>query len=279
MSKFFMYLEYPFVRYAFIVGILIALCSALLGSVIVTKRLSFIGDGLSHVAFGATTVASVVGLTGADIWLVLPVTMLFSFLLMRNTESKKTPNDAALAVVSVGGLAFGYLFLNLYSKGSNLAGDVCGFLFGSTSILTLTADKVILCVVLCVFVVAFFCLFYHKIYAVTFDEAFSKVCGERVLLYKAIIAVLIDIVVVLAMNLVGSLLISALVIMPTLSAMRLCKSFRGVVLVSAVFSVFGAFVGLVLAVMYGTPVGCTIVATDVAIFGICYFVSIFGKRG
>ena len=279
MGKLALYLQYDFVKYAFVVGVLIAVCSALVGTIVVTQRLSFIGDGLSHVAFGATTVASVLGISGASVWLVLPVTMLFSLLLMKNTTSKKTPNDAALAMVSVGGLAFGYLFLNLFSKGSNLAGDVCGFLFGATSILTLSIEDVVTCVVLSLVVVLSFVILYNKIYAVTFDESFAKVSGTRVKLYKAAIAVLIDVVVVLAMNLVGALLISALVILPVISAMRLCRSFKAVVLFSVVSSVLGAFLGILAAVIYGTPVGCTIVAIDTLAFGICYLASILRKRG
>ena len=279
MSTILDYLQYDFVKYAFVAGVLIAMCSALLGTVIVTKKLSFIGDGLSHVAFGATTVASVLGIAGASIWMVLPVTMLFSLLLFKDSESRKTPRDAALAVISVGGLAFGYLFLNLFSKGSNLAGDVCGFLFGSTSILTLGPHQVVLCVILLVVVVAFFVLFYNKIYAVTFDESFSKVAGVKVAIYKAMIAMLIDTVVVLAMNLVGSLLISALVILPTLSAMRIFCSFKQVVLFSVVFSVLGALAGLSVSIVMGTPVGCTIVAADSLVFVACYLLSVLRKRG
>ena len=269
MDKLLAYLQYDFVKYAFIVGILIALCSALLGSVIVTKRMSFIGDGLSHVAFGAATIASVLGFTD-NIYIVLPITILFSIFLLRDAKSVKTPNDAVLAVVSVCGLAFGYLFLNVFSNSGNLSGDVCGFLFGATSILTLTVDKVITCCVLSVLVILFFILFYNKIYAVTFDEVFAKVSGTKLRMYKIIIAVLIDTIIVLAMNLVGSLLISALIILPTLAAMRVCSSFKGMIIVSSVLSVVGATVGLIISILCGTPVGCTIVMVDLVAF-CCFY--------
>ena len=273
MEKLLQYLQYDFVQYAFIVGILIALCSAILGSVIVTKKMSFIGDGLSHVAFGATTVASVLSFTNS-IYLVLPVTIIFSIFLMKNTENKKTPNDAMLAVISVGGLAFGYMCLNLFSNSSNLSGDVCGFLFGATSILTLTIDKVIVCVILSILVIVSFIIFYNKIYAVTFDETFSEVAGTNLKAYKVLIAVLIDTIIVLSMNLVGALLISALIILPTLTAMRLCKSFKIIVIISAIISIIGALTGLIISILFGTPVGCTIVSVDICIFIISYVISL-----
>lgn len=276
MDKIIQYLQYDFVRYAFIVGILIALCSAILGSVIVTKRMSFIGDSLSHIAFGATTIAAIMGLTN-NIYIVLATTILFSIFLFQNTESKKTPNDALLAVISVGGLAFGYMCMNLFSKGSNVSGDVCGFLFGATSILTLTLDKVILCCVLSVLVIASFIILYNKIYAVTFDETFAVVAGTKLKRYKIILAIMIDIIIVLSMNLVGALLVSALIILPTLCAMRVCKSFKAIIIVSAIVSVVGAMTGLVISILSGTPVGCTIVSVDIMVFIISYIISLIKR--
>ncbi len=272
-NKLIEYMAYDFVQYAVLTGTLIALCSALIGSVIVTQKMSFIGDGLSHIAFGSTSIATIIGLAN-NIYITLPVTILFSIFLFKSTESRKTPSDALLAVISVGGLAFGYISLNLFSSSSNVSGDVCGFLFGATSILTLTKDKVILCCILAVVSIAFFVVFYNKIYAVTFDETFSKSCGENVKLYKMLIAILIDIIIVLSMNLVGALLISALIILPTLSSIRVCNSFKAVILSSSIFSVVGALLGLLTAILYGTPVGCTIVAADLFIFIICFAVSI-----
>ncbi|MBR1701622.1 MAG: metal ABC transporter permease [Lachnospiraceae bacterium] len=264
-----MYLQYPFVRYAIIVGVLIALCSSLLGVTLVLKRFSFIGDGLSHVAFGAMAIASVVNLTNKMV-LVLPITVISAVLLLRTGQNTRIKGDAAIAMISVGALAFGYLIMNLFSTSSNLSGDVCSTLFGSTSILTLTSKEVWICTVLSVVVVIVFVLFYHKIFAVTFDETFAKATGVNANAYNLLIAIVIAVIIVLAMNLVGSLLISALVIFPALSAMRLFKNFRQVTVASAVISVICALLGLVVSIWQGTPVGSTIVAADVAAFGICY---------
>lgn len=267
MEKLSLYLTYPFVRYALIVGVLIALCSSLLGVTLVLKRFSFIGDGLSHVAFGAMAVAAVVGLTD-EMPLVLVITIACAVLLLRTGQNAKIAGDAAVAMISVGALAIGYLLMNLFSKSSNLSGDVCATLFGSTSILTLTATEVWLCVVLSVLVVAAFLFFYHKIFAVTFDEPFARATGTPTGLYNLVIAVIVAVIIVLAMNLVGSLLISALVIFPALSAMRVFKSFRSVTICSAVLSVFCALAGLLISIVAGTPVGSTIVAVDIVAFAI-----------
>lgn len=265
-----MYLEYPFVRYAFIVGILIALCSSLLGVTLVLKRFSFIGDGLSHVAFGAVAVASVLHLTNR-MWLVLPVTVACAILLLRTGQNAKIKGDAAIAMISVGALAFGYLIMNVFSTSSNLSGDVCSTLFGATSILTLTKREVILCTVLSAVVVVLFLLLYQKIFAVTFDENFAKSAGIRAERYNLVIAIIIAVIIVLAMNLVGALLITALVVFPALSAMRLFKSFLAVTVFSAVLSVICALCGILISILGGTPVGSTIVATDVVAFFICLF--------
>ena len=263
-----MYLEYPFVRYALIVGVLIALCSSLLGVTLVLKRFSFIGDGLSHVAFGAMAIAAVVNLTN-EMLLILPITIISAVLLLRTGQNAKIKGDAAIAMISVGALAFGYLIMNLFSTSSNLTGDVCSTLFGSTSILTLSGKDVGLCVVLSVAVVIIFVLFYNKIFAVTFDEDFSKATGVKADNYNLLIAVVIAVIIVLAMNLVGSLLISALVIFPALSAMRLFNSFKSVTICSAILSVVCSLTGMLISILAGTPVGATIVAADVVAFAIC----------
>ncbi len=278
LEKLFLYLQYPFVRYALIVGILIALCSSLLGVTLVLKRFSFIGDGLSHVAFGAMAIAGVLHFTN-EMMLVLPITVVSAILLLRTGQNAKIRGDAAIAMISVGALAFGYLIMNLFSTSSNLTGDVCSTLFGSTSILTLTEGEVTLCVVLSVTVVLIFLLFYNKIFAVTFDEDFSRATGIRTDAYNLLVAVVIAVIIVLAMNLVGSLLISALVIFPALSAMRLFRNFKSVTICSAVLSIVSAFIGLVISVLAGTPVGSTIVAVDVAVFFICWIIGKAGKRG
>lgn len=276
-DKFMMYLQYPFVRYALIVGILIALCSSLLGVTLVLKRFSFIGDGLSHVAFGAIAIASVFNLTNKML-LVLPVTIISAVLLLRTGQNAKIKGDAAIAMISVGALAFGYLIMNIFSTSSNLSGDVCSTLFGSTSILTLTQKEVWVCIVLSIAVVIIFVLFYNKIFAVTFDENFTKAAGTSADTYNLLIAIVIAVIIVLAMNLVGSLLISALVIFPALSAMRIFRSFKSVTIFSAILSVICAFGGMVISILAGTPVGSTIVAVDVAAFAICSIIGFISGR-
>ena len=271
MDKLILYLQYPFVRYALIVGVLIALCSSLLGVTLVLKRFSFIGDGLSHVAFGAMAIAAVLQLTN-EMVIILPVTVISAVLLLRTGKNTKIQGDAAIAMVSVGALAFGYLLMNVFSTSPNLSGDVCSTLFGSTSILTLTQTEVWVCVVLSIAVVLIFLFFYNRIFAVTFDEDFSRAAGTRADAYNLMIAIIIAVIIVLAMNLVGSLLISALVIFPALSAMRVFNSFRSVTVCSAILSVVSAFFGIVLSILAGTPVGSTIVAVDVAVFLVCYAV-------
>lgn len=266
MSLLMEYLQYPFVRYALIVGVLIALCSSLMGVTLVLKRFSFIGDGLSHVAFGAIAVASVLDLEN-DMLFVLPATVLCAILLLRVGQNAKIKGDAAIAMLSVGALAIGYLLMNLFSTSTNLSGDVCSTLFGSTSILTLTKQEVWLCVGLSIVVVAVFLLFYHKIFAVTFDETFARATGTKVGAYNLMIAVIIAVIIVLAMNLVGSLLISALVIFPALSAMRVFRSFLSVTVCAAVLSVVCAGSGIIISILVGTPVGSTIVAVDILAFG------------
>ena len=268
-----MYFSFSFVRYAFIVGVLISLCSSLLGVTLVLKRFSFIGDGLSHVAFGGICIASVLNITN-NMFLVLPITILSAVLLLRSGRNKKIQGDAAIAMISVGALAIGYLLMNIFSVSSNLSGDVCSTLFGSTSILTLTKAEVWLCTVLSILVIIAFVIFYNNIFAVTFDEAFAQAVGTHASAYNLVIAIIIAIIIVLAMNLVGSLLISALVIFPALSAMRIFKSFKSVTVCSAAISVFCSVAGLLISIIGGTPVGSTIVAVDIAAFLIC---SLVGK--
>lgn len=267
LEKLSLYWQYPFVRYALIVGVLISLCSSLLGVTLVLRRFSFIGDGLSHVAFGAMAVAAVCNLKN-DMPLVLLITVFCAVLLLRTGQSAKIQGDAAVAMISVGALAIGYLLMNLFSTSGNLSGDVCSTLFGSTSILTLKKTEVWLCAVLSVLVTAAFVFFYHKIFAVTFDESFAAATGVRTGLYNLLIAVIIAVIIVLAMNLVGSLLISALVIFPALSAMRVFRSFRSVTICAAALSICCSALGILVSILAGTPVGSTIVAADMLAFGI-----------
>lgn len=266
------YMQYPFVQYALIVGTLIALCSSLLGVTLVLKRFSFIGDGLSHVAFGAMAIASVINLTN-DTLLVMVITVVAAVLLLRTGQNTKIQGDAAIAMLSVGSLAVGYLLLNLFSTSTNIAGDVCSTLFGATSILTLTKSEVWICVIMSVVVVILFCVLYNKIFAVTFDETFAKATGIPADRYNLLIAIVTAIIIVLAMNLVGSLLISALVIFPALSAMQVIQNFKGVVIYSAVISVVCAVLGIVLSILFSTPVGSTIVVANIVVFAINMLVS------
>ena len=272
------FVEYPFVRHAFAVGLLIALCASLLGVTLVLKRFSFIGDGLSHVAFGAMAVAAITGLTNKMV-IILPVTLLSAVLLLRTGQNTKIKGDAAIAMISVGALAIGYMLMNLFPSSANITGDVCSTLFGSTSILTLKTSDVILCLVMAVIVIAVFLLFYNKIFAVTFDENFCKASGINANAYNLLIAMITAAIIVLAMNLVGSLLISALIIFPALSAMRLFRSFRGVILCSAIISVLCAAIGIILSILYSTPVGSTIVTADIAVFLVFCGLSAAWKRG
>lgn len=277
IEKLVQYWAYPFVRYALAVGVLVALCASLLGVTLVLRRFSFIGDGLSHVAFGAMSVASVLNLA-SDMPLVMGVTVLCAVLLLGTGRSARVKGDAAMAMLSVGALAVGYLVMNVFSASANLSGDVCTTLFGSTSILTLTETEVWLCVILSVLVVLLFLFFYHKIFAVTFDESFASATGTRAKRYNLILAVVTAVVIVMAMNLVGSLLISALVIFPAMSAMRLFKSFRAVTLCAAVFSVCCTAAGILTSILAGTPVGSTIVAVQILLFALCSLAARIGRR-
>lgn len=271
-EKLIYYMQFPFVIHAFIVGVLIALCSSLLGVTLVLKRFSYIGDGLSHVAFGAMAMATLFNLASDTIF-ILPVTIVTAILLLKTGQNTSIKGDAAIAMLSVGALAFGYMIMNVFNTSGNVSGDVCVTLFGSTSILTLSLTDVYLSVGFSIVVILFFILYYNRIFAVTFDENFSKATGIRTDRYNLMIAVIIAIIIVLGMNLVGSLLISALIIFPALSAMRLIKYFRGVVLGSALISVSCAVIGMLISILFSTPVGATIVMVDMATFLVCYAIS------
>ena len=269
LEDLFYYLEYPFVRYAVITAVLIAVCASLLGVTLVLKRFSFIGDGLSHVAFGVLAVAAVLNLSN-NMLLVLPVTVLCAVLLLRTGKNARIRGDAAVAMISVASLAFGYMLMNIFSTTSNVSGDVCSSLFGSASILTLSSTEVLLCAILSIVVVVLFIVFYNRIFAVTFDEDFAKASGLRANAYNLLIAIITAIIIVVAMNLVGSLLISALIVFPALSAMRLFKSFKAVTVCAAVISVICSLGGIIVSILFETPVGSTIVVADAVVFGICF---------
>ena len=271
------YLDFPFVRYAIIVGTLISLCSSLLGVTLVLKRYSYIGDGLSHVAFGALAIATILKVTN-NMFVILPVTIIVAVLLLCGGKDARIKGDAAIAMVSAGALAIGYLLMNIFSASANVAGDVCTTLFGSMSILTLKPTDVYLCVALSIVVLVTFVLFYHKIFAITFDENFARATGVNVNLFNLLIAIIIAVIIVLAMNLVGALLVSALVVFPALSAMRVFKSFFSVTVAAAVISVVCSLAGILVAILAGTPVGSTIVGMDIVAFLICYITSFIRGR-
>ena len=267
IDKLILYFEYPFVRYALIVSVLISLCASLLGVPLVLKRFSFIGDGLSHVAFGAFAVAVI--LNPINIMLIIaPITVFCAILLLRTGQNSKIKGDASLAILSVSSMAIGYLLMNVFSTSPNISGDVCATLFGSTSILTLSLLDVWICIIMSIFVIGIFLLFYNRIFSVTFDESFATATGTKASHYNLLIAVVTALVIVLAMNLVGALLVSALIIFPAITAMRIFKSFKGVVICAVIISVVCSTTGLLISILAGTPVGSTIVVTHLCIFAI-----------
>ncbi len=271
------YLSFPFVRYALIVGVLIALCASMLGTTLVLKKLSYIGDGLAHIAFGSVSIAAALRIANQEL-LVFPITAIASIVLLKMSNHKKINGDAAIAMMSVGSLAIGYLLMNTFSVASNVVGDVHTTLFGATSILTLTIMDVVTCIVLSILVLIVFVVYYHKLFAVTFDENFAKASGIHVAFYNIVIAIMISAVVVIAMELVGSLLVSALIVFPPLTAMRLFTNYKSVVISSALFSVVGAFSGIIISILAATPVGSTIVVMDILIFLVVYLISIVLKK-
>ena len=276
IEKLQLYFSYPFVRNAVIAGVLVAFCSSLLGVTLVLKRFSFIGDGLSHVAFGAMAIATILNFSN-NMYFVMPVTVICAVLILKTGQNTRIRGDAAIAMLSVSSLAIGYMLMNVFSTSANVSGDVCSTLFGSTSILTLSNGEIILCVVVSVIVALTFVFFYHRIFAVTFDETFAKATGSNTGMYNTLISVITAVLIVLAMNLVGSLLVSALIIFPALTAMRIFKSFKSVTICSAVISVICAFVGMIISILEGTPVGATIVSVDLAAFVLGSIIGKFTK--
>ena len=271
------YFQYPLVRHALIVGVLVALCSSILGVSLVLKQFSYIGDGLSHVAFGAMAVASVCNLAD-DTYFTLPVTVICAVFLLKTGQNKKINGDAMIAMLSVGALAIGYLLMNVFSTSANISGDVCTTLFGSISILTLSQREVNICVTVSIIVIIVFIILYNKFFAVTFDESFAVSTGLNVKFYNTLLAITIAAIIVLSMKLVGSLLISALVIFPAVSAMRVCRSYKGVTICSAIFSVITALLGIIVSMLTGTPVGSTIVGVEIAGFLLFSLVGLFRRN-
>lgn len=265
MTKLALYFSFPFVRYALIVGIFISLCASLLGVPLVLKRFSFIGDGLSHVAFGAMAIAAIMNLYNEMI-IILPVTILAAILILQAGQNTKMRGDASIAMLSVSAMAIGYLLMNVFSVSGNVSGDVCSTLFGSTAILTLSRQDVWICLGMSLVVILAFIALYPKIFVVTFDENFAEASGVNAKFYNMLIAVITAIIIVLAMKLVGTLLISALIIFPALSAMRVFKSFRKVIVCAAIMSVVCSSAGIIASIVLSTPVGSTIVAANLVAF-------------
>jgi zinc transport system permease protein len=264
-TKLQMYFQYSMVIKALVVGVLIAFCSSLLGVTLVLKRYSFIGDGLSHVAFAALSIATIMNVSN-NMLIVLPVTVIAAILMLRTGQNTRINGDAAVAMISVGSLAVGYMLMNIFSGSSNISGDVCSTLFGSTSILTLSSTDMWVCIIMSVIVLIFYLLFYHKIFSVTFDENFAKATGINSGAYNMLTAVISAVIIVLAMKLVGSLLISALIIFPALSAMRVYKNFMSVIICSGIISVAGAIFGIIVSLLSSTPIGATIVTVYIFVF-------------
>ena len=260
-NTFISYLQMPFVRYAFIVVILLSICSAIVGVNLVLKRYSFIGDGLSHVAFGATAVASILSLTN-NLLIVMPTTIIIAIILLKLGQNAKLKGDSLIAILSVSALGVGYFLMNVFSTSSNVSGDVCSALFGSNKLLALNMTDVIISIVICIVIIALYLCFYNKIFSVTFDENYAKATGINTEIYNISTAVIIAILIVLAMSLIGSLLVSALIIFPALSSMRIFNSFKKVIISSAIFALISSFLGISISILFATPVGATIVVIE-----------------
>ncbi len=264
-------MSYPFMVRAVVVGVLVSLCAALLGVSLVLKRYSMIGDGLSHVGFGAMAVATAFNF--APLVFSIPVVIAAAFLLLRISESSKIKGDSAIAIISTGALAVGVITVSL-TTGMNT--DVSSYMFGS--ILSMTDDDVVLSVILCICVLFMFVFFYTKIFAVTFDESFTKATGTRTGLYNSLIALLTAVTVVLGMRMMGALLISALIIFPALTSMSLCKSFRSVTICSVILSLVCFLIGITASYGLNTPTGATVVVVNIIALIIFKIIAVFRCR-
>ena len=263
--------SYPFMQRALIAGVLVSLCAALLGVSLVLKRYSMIGDGLSHVSFGALAIAVALGVT--PLWFSIPVVILAAFLLLRVADNPRWNSDAAIAAMSASSLAIGILVI---SRTTGMTTDVDNYMFGS--VLAMSKADVALSVILCLAVLVLFILFYHKLFAVTFDESFSRATGLKVERYNTLLAILTALTIVLGMRMMGAMLISSLIIFPALTAMRLFRSFRGVVVCAAVTSVACFCAGLTISFAFSTPVGATVVAADLTVFLVSCLLGFLRRR-
>ncbi len=276
------YLKMDFIQYAIVTTIFISLSSALLGVPLVLRRFSFIGDGLSHVAFFAMAIATALKVIlknvpftiSNDMIVIMPITIVSAIMLLKTSNNSKIKGDQAIALISVGALSFGYLIMNLFPASGNVSQDVCTTLFGASSILTLSLSDVVISIALSIIVIIVFIVFYNKIFLVTFDESFAVATGVNANFYNMFLAIVTAVVIVLAMNLVGSLLISALIIFPVISSMRVFKNFKMVTISSSIISAVCATLGLLISIIQGTPVGSTIVAVNVVVFIIFYIIGL-----
>lgn len=264
-------LSYPFIVRALVGGMAVSLCAALLGVSLVLKRYSMIGDGLSHVSFGALSIAIAVG--WSPLKLSIPVVALAAFFLLRITESAKVKSDAAIAMISAVSLSVGILVTS-FTTGMNT--DVSSYMFGS--ILAMTREDVICSLALSAVVLVLYVFFYNKMFAVTFDENFAKATGVNVSLYNSLIAVLTAVTIVLGMRMMGAMLISSLIIFPALTSMRVFKSFSGVILSAGTVSVVCFFIGLVLSYVYSIPAGASVVVVNMGAFGIFSVIQAVRRR-
>ena len=265
------YLSYSFVQYAIVVGVLTALCAGLVGVPLVLKRYSMMGVGLSNVSFAGVIIGAIIGVSNT-LLIVLPLTILVAILLLASNRNSKIKGDAAIAMISVGTLALGYFLMNTFPVSANFAGDVCVALFGNDALVALTTVDIWLSIGMVIMVLLFYIILYNRIFATTFDPDFAKATGLRAKVYEILIATVIAIVVALSMRLVGSLLTAALIIFPALSAMRVLKDFKMVVICSGLIAVVCAFLGMLVSIMWGTPVGATIVLANIVIFLVMFAV-------
>lgn len=251
---------------AAVVGVLVSLCAALLGVSMVLKRYAMIGDGLSHIGFCAVALSSLIGMADFSLEISVPLVVLAAVVLLRISENSKIKGDTAIALLSTGAVALGYIFYNFNNKS---AADVCNSLFGSASVITITNKDLIISIVLSVLVLCLFVLFYNKIFALSFDETFCTATGEKTRIYKLLIALLTGVTVVVGMKMMGAILISALIVFPAVTAMRISKTFKGVVLCAGAVSVFCFLLGFYVACRLSLQIGPTVVMANVVALALC----------
>lgn len=262
MERFFYLFTRSYVLYPFLAGTLVSLIAALIGVSLVQKRYSMIGDGLSHVGFASLALSTAVGMAGS-LWITLPIVTLSAVFLLRLRESGKMKGDAAIAMLSTGALAIGTI---VAQKSTGLGGDVCNYMFGSASIFAMTPADFVSTLILAVLVLAFYLFFYHKFFLVSFDESFGKAIGVKVSFYNTLLAILTAVTIVIGMKMMGAMLISSLIVFPTLTAVRVCKTFHSVTVASGILSVSTYILGFALSIALSTPPGATIVIVDIAVF-------------